>query len=118
MRDTGANPHGCRFGQLVMRARRTRTALHAVLIAGLGGNLNVLARVVDLLSEEAGEEESAAVDHVGWASKEFEVHQQRRWTGRLRNLDSYDSVIIYRPAGCGIAPPGLFALPRPELSPK
>ena len=60
-----------------MGARRARTTLDAVLIAGLGGNLDVLARVLDLLSEEAREDESAAVDHVEWASKVLEVHQQK-----------------------------------------
>lgn len=78
MRDTGADLHVCRFGQRVVCACRTRTAPDAALITALGDNLDVQASVLDLFAEEAGKDESAAVDHVGRASKELRVHQQRR----------------------------------------
>lgn len=82
-----------------MCARRTRTALDAVLVTALGGNLDVLESVLNPLAEEAGEEEGTAVDHVEWASKGLRVHQQRRWTEEPGILRPY---IIYEPAGCGI----------------
>lgn len=59
-----------------MCARWTRTALDAVLITALGGNLDVLAGVLDPLAEEAGEHESTAIDHVERANEELQVHQQ------------------------------------------
>lgn len=79
-----------------MCARRTRTALDAVLIAALGGNFDVLARVLDPLAEEAGEEEGTAVDHIEWASKEFRVHQRRRKTEEPGILRSCHYIRLYR----------------------
>ena len=81
-----------------MCPRWTRTALDAVLITALGSNLDALTSVPDPLAKETGEDETAAVDHVEWASEELQVHRQR-WTeepGLLRPS------IIYEPAGCGI----------------
>lgn len=39
-----------------------------------------MASVLDLLAEDAGEDEGTAADHVEWASKQLQVHQRRRRT--------------------------------------